>query len=104
VDSSLPLDYRANPTRLGLWLVGLGLFLGTHLGRVMSIRNTVDVVFMPFNYFILIQPPDFINVYKAHESMPMNRFRQPIYPSWESIPGLLKRFRNSGSEPVFVNV
>ncbi len=52
VDSSLPLDYRANPTRLGLWLVGLCLFLGNHLGRVMSIRTTADVVFMSVKLFL----------------------------------------------------
>ncbi len=54
MDSSLPLDYRANPTRLRLWLVGLGLFLGNHLGRAMSIRTTVDVVFMSFKLFLIL--------------------------------------------------
>jgi hypothetical protein len=33
------------------------------------------------------------NVYGAQESIPMNRF----CPGWELIPGLLKRFTNTGS-------
>ncbi len=57
--------------------------------------------------------PVFVKVYGAQESIPWNRFRQPRYslagrynkyggrtgpPGWESIPGLLKRFTNTGSE------
>ncbi len=54
----------------------------------------------------------FVNVYRAQESIPRNRFRQPTLPcgpvrhewgchfsspGWESIPGLLKRFTNTDS-------
>ncbi len=38
--------------------------------------------------------PVFVNVYGAQESVPRN----PIRAGWESIPGLLKRSTNSGSE------
>ncbi len=63
--------------------------------------------------FSLVNPePVFVNVYGAQESIPRNRFRQPMKPGgpvrkigfrtgppgWESIPGLLKRSTNTGSE------
>jgi len=37
--------------------------------------------------------PVFVNVKK-----PRNRLQKSIPPDWESIPGLLKRFTNSGSD------
>ncbi len=36
----------------------------------------------------------FVNVYGAQETILM----KSIPPGWESIPGLLKRFTNSGSD------
>jgi hypothetical protein len=55
----------------------------------------------------------FVNVNGSKASIPMNRFRQPMWPDgpvrqigssvparqgWESIPGILKRFTNTSSE------
>ncbi len=48
--------------------------------------------------------PEFVNVSGPQESIPRNQIRLHIEPvgqvrqiGWESIPGLLKRFANSGS-------
>jgi hypothetical protein len=60
---------------------------------------------------IPLTEPVFVNVYGAQESIPRNRFRQPLYtggpvrqigfrtgpPGWESISGLLKISTNTGS-------
>ncbi len=61
----------------------------------------------------VIVEPVFVIVYGAQESIPRKRFRQPMQPGkqsctgppgWESIPMLLKRFANTGSEPHFVQL
>jgi hypothetical protein len=39
--------------------------------------------------------PVFVNILGAQESIP----KELIPPGWESIPGLLKRFKYSGSVP-----
>ncbi len=64
----------------------------------------------------VIEPlePVFVNDYGAQELIPRNRFRQLMFsggpfrqigyrtgpPGWESIPGLLKMFTNTGSASV----
>jgi hypothetical protein len=67
---------------------GLNLSLSPYLSTFMEPRNR----------FQGIDP---------EESIPRNRSRgidpeELILPGWETIPGFLERFTNSGSEPVFL--
>ncbi len=75
-----------------------------------SIKFTIATP-RPFKMKATQAEPVFVNVYGAQESIPRNRFRQPLKPAgpvrqiglsyrptgWESISRLLKRFTNTSS-------
>jgi hypothetical protein len=78
--------------------------------HVVPLLNFTAPYCSELNWWISQPEPVFVNVQRAQESIARNRFRQPLYvawragtsnrivvPGWESIPGLHKRFTNTGS-------